>query len=235
MATPIATQTTHAVGVAYAFKLRQEKRVALTTIGDGGTSKGDFYEALNFAGVWQVPVIFMIINNGWAISMRRENQSAAETLAQKGVAAGIPGEQVDGNDVIAVHDVVARALAKARKGGGPTVIEALTYRLTDHSTADDASRYRDPDEVSVHWKDEPLVRLRTYLAGIGAWSKGDEENLINGIDREIDEAVAENATVEALPPESMFDNLFAELPADLKEHRDEVMANFSGEEENGHG
>lgn len=234
MATPIATQTTHAVGVAYAFKLRGEKRVALTTIGDGGSSKGDFYEAMNFAGAWHVPVVFMIINNGWAISLPREKQSAAETLAQKGLAAGIPGEQVDGNDVIAVYDVVSKALDKARNGDGPSVIEAVTYRLTDHSTADDASRYRDPDVVSAHWKDEPLIRMRTYLTECQAWSKGDEENLITGIDKDIDVAVAHYEAMEILPPESMFDNMYAELPADLKEQRDAVLAEFSGEE-NSHG
>tara|TARA_B100000315_G_scaffold259774_1_gene317152 strand:+ start:3903 stop:4985 length:1083 start_codon:yes stop_codon:yes gene_type:complete len=235
LTTPIATQTTQAVGVAYAFKLRGEKRVAVTTIGDGGSSKGDFYEAMNFAGAWHVPVVFIIINNQWAISMPRERQSAAKTLAQKGLAVGIPGEQVDGNDVIAVHDVVSRALEKARSGGGPTVVEVITYRLTDHSTADDASRYRDPDEVSAHWKNEPLIRLRTYLSESQAWNKEDEENLITTIDQEIEDGIAEYEAQEELPPEAMFDHMFAELPTDLKDQREAVMAEFSNSEENGHG
>ncbi len=235
MATPIATQTTQAVGVAYAFKLKNEKRVAVTTIGDGGSSKGDFYEAMNFAGSWQVPVVFIIINNQWAISMPRERQSAAKTLAQKGLAVGIPGEQVDGNDVIAVHDVVSRALENARNGGGPTVVEAITYRLTDHSTADDASRYRDPDEVSAHWKNEPLIRLRTYLSESQAWTKDDEESLISGIDQEIEEGIVKYEAQEGLPPEAMFDHMYAELPMDLKDQRAAVIAEFSGGEENDHG
>ncbi len=235
LATPIATQTTQAVGVAYAFKLRNEKRVAVTTIGDGGSSKGDFYEAMNLAGAWQVPVVFIIINNQWAISMPRERQSAAETLAQKGLAAGIPGEQVDGNDVIAVYDAVSRALEKAREGGCPTVVETITYRLTDHSTADDASRYRDPDEVSAHWKNEPLIRLRTYLTECQAWSKSDEENLLSGIDAKIDEGVAAYEALEPQPPEAMFDNMYAELPADLKDQRDAVLAEYTAGEEQGHG
>jgi 2-oxoisovalerate dehydrogenase E1 component alpha subunit len=235
LATPIATQTTHAVGVAYAFKLRGEKRVAVTTIGDGGSSKGDFYEAMNFAGAWQVPVVFIIINNQWAISMPRERQSAAETLAQKGLAAGIPGEQVDGNDVIAVHDVISQALEKARSGGGPSVVEIITYRLTDHSTADDASRYRDSDEVSTHWKNEPLIRLRTYLSESQAWTKEDEENLLTTIDQEIEDGIAKYEAQEGLPPEAMFDHMYAELPMDLKEQREAVMVEFSNSEENGHG
>ncbi len=235
LTTPIATQTTQAVGVAYAFKLRDEKRVAVTTIGDGGSSKGDFYEAMNFAGAWHVPVVFIIINNQWAISMPREKQSAAKTLAQKGLAVGIPGEQVDGNDVIAVCDVVSRALENARSGGGPTVVEAITYRLTDHSTADDASRYRDPDVVSAHWKNEPLIRLRTYLSESQAWTKDDEENLITTIDQEIEDGIAKYEAQEDLPPEAMFDHMFAELPMDLKDQREAVLAEFSKSEENGYG
>ncbi|MBT3991983.1 MAG: pyruvate dehydrogenase (acetyl-transferring) E1 component subunit alpha [Rhodospirillaceae bacterium] len=223
-ATPIATQTAHAAGVAYAMKLRGEKNVAVTIIGDGGSSKGDFYEAMNFAGVWEAPVVFVVINNGWAISLPREKQSAAETLAQKGIAAGIPGEQVDGNDVIAVTEVVGRALERARKGEGPSVIEALTYRLTDHSTADDANRYRDADEVSEHWKAEPLLRMRNYLTAQELWSKEDEESLLVEVDAEINAAVDKFDQSDPQPPESMFDYLYAEVPADLAEQRQDAMA-----------
>ena len=139
---PIATQTLHAAGAAMAFKLRKEPRCALAYIGDGGTSEGAFYEALNLAGARCLPIVFVIVNNGWAISVPVAAQTATQTLAQKAVAAGIPGMQVDGNDVFAVREVVGEALETARRGGGPCLIEALTYRLSDHTTADDASRYR---------------------------------------------------------------------------------------------
>ncbi|MAF47210.1 MAG: pyruvate dehydrogenase (acetyl-transferring) E1 component subunit alpha [Rhodospirillales bacterium] len=229
-ATPISTQTTHAVGAAYAFKLRDEKRAALATIGDGGTSRGDFYEALNFAGVWHAPVVFVIINNGWAISLPREKQSAAERLSDKGVAAGVPGRQVDGNDVIAVYTAVSDALETARGGGGPALIEALTHRLTDHSTADDASRYRDPELVSAQWKEEPLLRMRAYLTGLDAWSKEDEESLLVEIDAEIDAAVAVFEAGQPQPPEAMFDYMFAELPDDLARQRAEALESLAKEE-----
>ena len=228
-AIPIATQTTHAVGVAYAFKFRGEKKVAVTIIGDGGTSKGDFYEAMNFAGVWNVPVVFVIINNGWAISLPREKQTAAKTLAEKAVAAGIEGVQVDGNDIIAVYDVMSAALDKARSGGGPTVIEALTYRLTDHSTADDASKYRDPEIVSEKWKEEPIARFRTYLTANDLWSKEDEEALIDKLDSEMEAAVAAFEATPLPPPEAMFDYLYHEVPADLKDQRNDVVVAFADE------
>jgi 2-oxoisovalerate dehydrogenase E1 component alpha subunit len=231
-AIPIATQTAHAVGVAYAFKLREENKVAVTLIGDGGTSKGDFYEAMNFAGVWNVPVVFVVINNGWAISLPREKQTAAKTLAEKSVAAGIDGVQVDGNDIIAVYDVMSAALEKARSGNGPTVIEALTYRLTDHSTADDASKYRDPEIVSEKWKEEPIARFRTYLSTNDLWTKDDEEALINALDAEIEAAVAAFEATDLPPPEAMFDYLYEEVPADLKDQRQTVIAAFADEGEN---
>src|SRR6516225_7084584 len=145
---PVATHTPHAVGVALAFKLRHQQRVAVCAFGDGATSKGDVAEALNIAGVWHLPLVFVINNNHWAISVPVTQQTAAETLAQKAIAAGIEGEQVDGNDIIAVREAVARAVAKARAGGGPHLIEALTYRLSDHTTADDARRYRSDTDVS---------------------------------------------------------------------------------------
>src|SRR6202035_1153326 len=160
---PIATQTLHAAGAAMAFKIRGEARCALAYIGDGGTSEGAFYEALNLAGARSLPVAFVIVNNAWAISVPAAAQTAARTLAQKAVAAGIPGIQVDGNDVIAVRHTVGEALARARRGEGPTLIEALTYRLSDHTTADDASRYRDVSEVKQAWGKEPFLRLRAHL------------------------------------------------------------------------
>ncbi len=216
---PVASQTLHAVGVAYAMKLWREPRVAVAAVGDGGTSNGAFYEAINFAGVWRVPAVFVINNNQWAISVPRTAQTAAETLAQKAIAAGIPGEQVDGNDVIAVRFAVERAVARAREGGGPGVIEALTYRLSDHTTADDASRYRKAEVVSAEWPNDPIVRLRTFLGDAGVWTKADEERLVEELANEIDAATERYLATPPQPPESMFDHLYATLPPALAEQR----------------
>lgn len=220
----IAAHVTHAVGIAYAIKLRREPRAAVCMLGDGATSKGDFYEGLNAAGVWRLPAVFVVSNNQWAISVPRRLQSAAQTLAQKAVAAGIEGEQVDGNDVIAVRHAMERALAKARSGGGPTLIEALTYRLSDHTTADDATRYRSADEVAAAWKFEPLLRLRAHLTACGAWDEAQEQALA----RECAERVqaAAQAFLDTAPPaaQNMFDHLYAALPAALEKQRAEALA-----------
>ena len=216
---PVGSHSLHAVGVAYAFKLRRQERAAVAVFGDGATSKGDVGEALNFAGVWRLPVVFVAINNQWAISVPRRAQSAAETLAQKAIAAGFEGTQVDGNDVIAVRHAVAEALSKAYAGDGPTLIEALTYRMSDHTTADDAGRYRPAEEVSAHWGEDPIVRLRTYLANLGAWSKDDEETLIAETDARIDAAVDAYEATPPQGPQAMFDHLYAELPAPLAAQR----------------
>jgi 2-oxoisovalerate dehydrogenase E1 component alpha subunit len=221
---PIASQAPQAVGVAYALKLRREPRVAVCVLGDGGSSKGDFYEAMNAAGVWQLPVVFVIVNNGWAISVPRETQSHAQTLAQKAIAAGIEGEQVDGNDLIAVHDVLERALGKARRGGGPHVVEALTYRMHDHTTADDARRYRSADELESRRALDPIERVRKHLVSAGAWTEPDEELLRADLGAQIEQAVKEYLATEAPAPESMFDHLFAQLPSALEPQRDELAA-----------
>lgn len=230
---PVGSHSLHTTGVAYAFRLRRQPRVALAIMGDGATSRGDFYEAINMAGAWHVPAVFVIANNQWAISVPRARQSAAPTLAQKAVAAGFHGEQVDGNDVIAVRQVVGEALERARSGEGPHLIEALTYRLTDHTTADDAGRYRSVDEVSEHWRDDPLARLRSYLAEQGHWSKQQEEGLLEEVDAEIQAAVDAYLASEPQPPEAMFDYLFAELPEALAEQREKVIAEAGRRERNG--
>jgi pyruvate dehydrogenase E1 component alpha subunit len=224
---PVGSHACHAVGVAAAMKLRHEPRVAVCVLGDGATSKGDFYESLNLAGVWTLPVVFVVNNNQWAISVPRARQSAAETLAQKAVAAGIPGEQVDGNDVVAVRHAVGRALARARAGKGATLVEALTYRLCDHTTADDASRYRSEAEVSRRWAEEPIARLRTYLGAQGAWSKADEEALIADGHAQVEAAVAAYLAMPPQPAAAMFDTLYATLPPALAAQRREA--------EGGHG
>ena len=223
VAVPIGSQATHAVGVATAFKLRGEPRVAVCALGDGATSKGDFYESINLAGVWNLPAVFIISNNHWAISLPVEQQTATKTLAQKAVAAGIPGIQVDGNDIIAVREVVGEAFARARSGGGPTVIEAFTYRMGDHTTADDASRYRKAELISAAWKNDPLARLRTYLANQGWWSKEDEEALIAECKDKVEAAVAEYSAIPPPRPESMFDHLFETLPPALAWQRKKLL------------
>lgn len=219
---PVGSQASHAVGVALAMQLRSEPRVAVCVVGDGATSKGDVYEALNFAGVRRLPVVFVVNDNQWAISVPRSAQTAAATLAQKALAAGVDGEQVDGNDVIAVRDRVGRAVARARAGGGPTLVEALTYRLADHTTADDARRYRDDTEVADRWTHEPLARLRALLVARGWWHPQDEEALLGEIRSAVDAAVEEYLAVPAQPATAMFDHLHLHLPAALAAQREEV-------------
>jgi pyruvate dehydrogenase E1 component alpha subunit len=216
---PIATQTLHAAGAAMAFKVRGEPRCALAYIGDGGTSEGAFYEAINLAGARALPVVFVIVNNGWAISVPVAEQTAAGTLAQKAIGAGIRGVQVDGNDVFAVREVVSEALARARDGAGPTLVEALTYRLSDHTTADDASRYRDESEVKSAWALEPLLRLRCYLESAGLWNPTKERELQEECGRQIDAAVAEYSSGPKPSTDAMFDHLFATPPPHLQEQR----------------
>ena len=216
---PVGSHALHAAGAALAFQLRADPRVAVAVFGDGATSKGDVDEAMNVAGAWRLPVVFVVNNNQWAISVPRERQTAAATLAQKAVAAGFSGCQVDGNDVIAVHQVIADALQRARNGKGPSLVEALTYRLSDHTTVDDATRYRDDETVSVHWKAEPILRTRNFLVETHAWSKKEEKNLIGQCEEEI-EGAAERYLAQGLDsPVAIFDNLYAELPRALHAQR----------------
>jgi pyruvate dehydrogenase E1 component alpha subunit len=219
---PVGTQIAHATGAAYAFKLRGEKRVAVTIIGDGGTSTGDFYSALNMAGAWRVPLVVVVNDNQWAISTPRSQQTATRTLAQKAIAAGVEGVQIDGNDAIAVHHFASRAIEKARAGGGPTLIEALSYRLGDHTTADDATRYRDPDEAQRAAALEPIGRMRSFLTKRGLWSDELETKLAKDCAEEVERAVA---AYLATPPQSfaaMFDHLFAELPPSMRDQYEEA-------------
>ncbi len=220
----IASQCLHAVGVAYAIKLRKQPRVAVCMLGDGATSKGDFYESINAAGAWQLPVVFVVTNNQWAISVPRKTQSAAQTLAQKAIAAGFEGVQVDGNDVVAVHHAMREALAKARSGGGPALIEAVTYRLADHTTADDASRYRPPEELAEAWKREPVLRLRNYLSEAGVWNRSLEEELLRQCNEQVQAAAQAYLDTPPPPVEQMFDHLYATLPAAFAAQRAAMLA-----------
>ena len=219
---PVGSQAPHAAGVALAFRLRNEPRVAVCLFGDGATSKGDVYEAMNFAGVRKLPVVFVAVNNQWAISVPLKLQTACATLAQKAIAAGFYGEQVDGNDVIAVRDAADAAIAAARSGEGPRFIEAVTYRLGDHTTADDATRYRPPEEVQAHWKEEPIARLRAYLVSRQAWTKAQEERLAAECQEQIEAAVGRYLAIPARPPETMFDHLYAVLPKSYASQREEL-------------
>jgi len=218
----IGSQAAHAVGAAYAFKFKRQNRVAVCLMGDGATSKGDVYEAWNMAALHKLPVVFVVNNNQWAISVPLKLQTAAATLAQKAIASGMPCEQVDGNDVIAVRASVDEAIARARTGQGPSLIEALTYRLGDHTTADDARRYRSDEEVKAHWQEEPIARLKKYLVAQGVWSKADEEGLIADCQRQIEEGVQSYQSLPPRTPASMFDHLYAELPAALQRQQDQL-------------
>jgi pyruvate dehydrogenase E1 component alpha subunit len=226
---PVASHIPHAVGAALAFKMRHENRAALCIFGDGATSKGDFYEALNVAGVWQVPCVFLISNNQWAISVPRNVQTRSDTLAIKGVAAGIQGVQVDGNDAIAVREVVGEALEKARHDHEPSLIEAVTYRLGDHTTVDDASRYRDDAEVGKHWKEEPIARLRVFLTAEHGWSRDEEEGLLTEVRGQVDAAVEAYLATAAQEPTAMFDHLHASLPPALSGQRAELTGKDGGD------
>ena len=220
---PVGSHAPHAAGVALAFRLRGESNAAVCVFGDGATSKGDVYEAMNVAGAWGLPVVFIANNNQWAISIPRDAQTAAETLAQKAIAAGVPGEQVDGNDVIAVREVVSRALQRAREEHVPTLIEALTYRLGDHTTVDDASRYRDDAEVGPRWKEEPIARLRQHLTTQHGWSKEEEEALIATCTTEVEAAADAYLDMAPQGPETMFDYLHESLPAAYARQRALVL------------
>ena len=220
---PIATQCLHAAGSALAFKLRGEPRVAVTVVGDGGSSKGDALEAMNAASAFDLPLVLVIVNNQWAISVPRSKQNHAKTLAQKGIAAGLPAVQVDGNDLIASRWVMEQALERARAGKGATIIEMMTYRLSDHTTADDATRYRDREEVEEAWKREPVARLRRYLIDQGAWSREQDDALVKEAAELVESEVAEYLAVGKPGIESMFDYMYAELPHDLSEQRERAL------------
>ncbi len=226
VAIPVGTQPLHAAGIGYAIKYRGEDHVVATFFGDGATSEGDFHEALNFAGVWQAPVIFVCQNNQYAISIPRTHQTRSKTLAQKALAYGVPGIQVDGNDVLAVYAAAKEAVERARAGEGPTMIENVTYRLSMHTTADDPTRYREDDEVAMWEKRDPLPRFQNYLKEKDLLSDDDIEALEEEIKAEIQAAVDEaEQQMDELSDDAptMFDHMYAEMPPYLQEQRDEFL------------
>jgi 2-oxoisovalerate dehydrogenase E1 component alpha subunit len=220
---PIATQALHACGVASAFKIRGQQRVVVTTCGDGATSKGDFLEALNLAGTWQLPVVFVVNNNQWAISVPRRLQCGAPTLAQKAIGAGFSGEQVDGNDVLAVYQRLQVALERVRHGKGPVLLECLSYRLGDHTTADDATRYRPSEEVKQAWQEEPIKRLQAYLAAQGHWDEAREQALIAECQAQVQQAVAAYETLENQPALAALEYVYAQWPPALADQRELLL------------
>jgi pyruvate dehydrogenase E1 component alpha subunit len=220
---PIGTQCLHAAGAALSFKLRGEPRVAVATVGDGGSSKTDTYAAINAAGAYGLPFVLCIINNQWAISVPRNAQTGARTLAQKGLAGGLECVQVDGNDLIAVRAAMDHALRRARAGHGGSVLEFVTYRLSDHTTADDARRYRPDEEVKAAWTREPLLRLRTWLTTNALWSEAEELDWREVCNARVDEEVNAYLAVPPPPVTAMFDHLYAELPQELAAQRAEAL------------
>jgi len=209
----------HAVGLAWAERLQGRDRIAITYFGDGATSEGDFHEAMNFAGVFQAPVVFLCENNQYAISLRRDRQTASSTIAGKADGYGIPGVLVDGNDLFAVYSVTAGAMQRARSGGGPTLIEALTYRLGPHSTSDDPRRYRS-DEEEAEWRErDPLERIRRYLAGADAWTEEWQRAIEAEESAAIEAAVKEAEALPPQKPEDIFESMFAAMTPQLKEQQ----------------
>ena len=202
--------------------------------GDGATSEGDFHEGLNFAGVFQLPAVFLCQNNQWAISVPRKSQTRSFTLAQKALAYGIPGIQVDGNDILAVYTAAREAVDRARTGGGPTLIECITYRMMMHTTADDPKRYRTEEEVEGWRKRDPIMRFQKYLTDKGLLAADGIEALETEIKEEIQGAVdrAEKVMKNGADPLDMFDHAYAEMPSHLKAQRAELKTDLAAEEEN---
>jgi len=229
----VGAQTLHGVGLAYAMRQRGEKDSAVVTVfGDGATSQGDVHEAMNFASVWKVPVVFLCQNNQWAISVPLRKQTASRTLAQRAIGYDMPGIQVDGNDVLSVYKATHEALQRARAGEGPTFIEALTYRLSMHTTADDPRKYRAEEEEKKWWPREPLGRFRTYLEKKGIWDDVKQAQLEKEIKAEVDEAVRVFEAPREFKPDLPFDHVFGTEHPVIEAQRREFLASLRKETEN---
>ena len=238
MAIPVASQILHAVGLAWAARYRHTDEVVMTFFGDGATSEGDFHEGLNFAGVYQSPVVFMCQNNQWAISIPLKGQTRSATIAQKAVAYGMPGIQVDGNDILAVYVAAKEAVDRARAGDGPTLIECVTYRVAVHTTADDPKRYRSDEEVEAWQQRDPLSRFERYLIEKGVLTRDRIDQVHDDILNEIQSAVerAEEEMKTMGQPLQMFDHLYAELPPYLQTQRAQLAEELNrGKREERHG
>ncbi|MEE4239924.1 MAG: pyruvate dehydrogenase (acetyl-transferring) E1 component subunit alpha [Desulfopila sp.] len=237
MAIPVASQILHAVGLGYAAGYMQTDEVVMSFFGDGATSEGDFHEALNCAAVYRAPVIFICQNNQWAISIPVKKQTHSKTIAEKALAYNMPGIQVDGNDVLAVYGAVEEAVRRARKGGGPTLIECVTYRVMMHTTADDPRRYRDEKEVEEWRRKDPLVRFQKYLFDKGVLDQEMEQNVESEVLQEIQTAIdsVEREMKEIGAPGDMFNHLYADLTPRLRMQREEVQGAADRGKEVDHG
>jgi pyruvate dehydrogenase E1 component alpha subunit len=225
ISSPISTQISHAVGAAWAARLKGDAMVALTWFGEGGTSAHDFHTGLNFASVRKIPVVFVCRNNGWAISVPRERQTGSETIAQKAIAYGMHGERVDGNDLLAVHAATRRARARAVAGEGPTLLECVTYRIEGHSTSDDPRAYRPAELVEPWKKKDPLLRMRRYLVKRGALAAAQDEALRAEVRGELQRALAEAEAHAAKPPlETLIEDVYAEPLPHLEEQLADLEA-----------
>ena len=220
---PIGSQNLHAVGIAYAMKVRKEKAAVMVYFGDGATSEGETLEAMNFAGAWNCPVVFLCQNNQYAISTRNDKETRAESFAQKAIAFGFEGIQVDGNDILAVYKAASEAMEKARQGKGPTLIECMTYRMSDHTTSDDAKKYRPPEELEAWKKRDPIDRLKKYMESVKVWDAKKEEALQAEIMAQVEAAVEAMEKAEKPRPEEMFDYVFEKPTPLMQEHREYVM------------
>jgi pyruvate dehydrogenase E1 component alpha subunit len=220
----IGTQLPQAVGAAMAARIKGDRTVVAAYMGDGATSEGDFHVAMNFAGVFKAPVVFVCQNNHWAISVPTRRQTASESIAVKAKAYGFPGEKVDGNDALAVYRAVKEAVDRARGGGGPTLVECDTYRIGAHSSSDDPTRYRDEREVEEWRKRDPLELLRARLASAGLWTTRDEQELRAALLEEVNAAIAEAEKKPDPPRESLFDDVYFGMPWSLREQRAEMLA-----------
>lgn len=227
---PIASQLNHATGIAMASKLRGEKDVAIAYVGDGGTSQGEFHEAVNFAAVFNAPVIFLIQNNQWAISVPRGQQTKSKTLAQKAIAYGIPGIQVDGNDILAVYAATKEAVERARNGEGPTIIEAVTYRLGPHTTSDDPTIYRDSDEVTEWEKKDPIERFKMYLIDKGLWSEEKDKSQFEEYEKFVGDTFKKVEDSGFVPLEDIFKYTYGEMTPNLTEQYEEYKKYLEEEE-----
>jgi pyruvate dehydrogenase E1 component alpha subunit len=226
----IGAQTLHAVGIAWAFKLQKKPRVVLCFMGDGATSTGDFHEAMNIAAVQKVPCVFCCINNQWAISVPRSGQTASQTLAQKALAYEMPTIQVDGNDLFAVYKTHHEAIERARSGGGPSFIEALTYRLGDHTTADDARRYRPPEALEAALALDPLLRTRKYLQAKGMWDDGQQAKAEERAKIIVHDVVQVALNIKKPAAADMFEHTFEQLPDDLERQKQTMRTDSIGED-----
>ncbi len=218
---PIGSQVGHAHGIAHAMNIKGEKGVVIVYFGDGATSEGETLEALNFAGVFKTPAIFFCQNNQYAISVPRKRQTAAGTLAQKAIADGFDGVQVDGNDVFAVYKAVRAAAEKALTGKGPTFIEAVTYRIDNHTTADDWHKYRSEQEVQEWEKKDPITRLKKYMVIKGIWNEEHEQGMLADANRRVEEAVKKYEATPTAQVEDIFDYLYAKLPPLIQEQKEQ--------------